>query len=271
MNDKSQIIQWIVEFVEQYSICHGTETKWRTPVVGFADANDELYKELKTIISPTHALPSDIIPGAKCVIAFFIPFEKQIVLSNIADEESSREWDYAYIETNQMIGDLTNYLYEKITEKGYQASNLPPTYNYDSELLISDWSHRSSAYIAGIGTFGINNMLITEKGCCGRIGSVVTDWELPADERPEEEYCLYKAKGICGKCIEKCPNNAFTIVEGKIIYDRYKCNEQIYDKIVPQWPIGLGDTCGKCMCGIPCSFINPNVSVKRKKGIQADC
>lgn len=263
MDDKQRIIHWIVEFVGQYATVHGTETKWRTPVIGVANANDPLYQELKTIISPTHALPSDIIPGAKSVIVFFVPFEKWIVQSNIPEEESSREWDYAYIETNQMLGDLTKYLYEKITEKGYKASNLPPTYNYDPKLLISDWSHRSSAYIAGIGTFGINNMLITEKGCCGRIGSAITDWELPADERPKEEFCLYKLKGICGRCIDRCPNNAFAMTDGKVSYDRYKCNEQIYDKIVKQWPIGLGDTCGKCMCGVPCAFVNPSTFVKR--------
>ena len=257
MDEKEMIKRLICDYVKNYAEAHDVETRWNRPVIGIADAHDPLYKELKTIISPTHALPSDIVPGAKSVIVFFVPFSREIVNSNIQGEESSREWDYAYIETNQMLGDLTGYLYEKITEMGYHASNLPPTYNYDQEKLISDWSHRSSAYIAGIGTFGINNMLITEKGCCGRVASVITDWKLPPDSRPEEEYCLYKAKGICGKCISKCVNNAFCIEEGKVKFNRFKCNEQIYEKIVPQWPIGPGDTCGKCMCGIPCSFRNP--------------
>lgn len=262
MSDRQLIESWITDFINHYPDTHDVETRWREPVIGVADAKDPLYNELKKIIGPTHALPSDIVPGAKSVIVYFVPFEKSIVMSNIPEEESSREWDYAYIETNQMLGELSSYLYKKITEKGYQASNMPPTYNYDQKTLKSDWSHRSSAYIAGIGKFGINNMLITEKGCCGRIGSVITDWELPADERTDEEYCLYKVKGICGKCIEKCVNNAFSVVEGKVIYDRYKCNEQIYEKIIPQWPIGPGDTCGKCMCGIPCSFVNPNLKKK---------
>lgn len=259
MSEKEIIKTWIYDYVSNYVKTHDIETRWREPVIGVADAEDPLYKELKKIISPTHALPSDIVPGARSVIVFFVPFAKEIAVSNIPEEESSREWDYAYIETNQMLRDLTGYLYEKITEMGYHASNLPPTYNYDQEKLISDWSHRSSAYIAGIVTFGINNMLITEKGCCGRIASVITDWVIPPDSRPEEEYCLYKAKGICGKCISRCVNNAFSIKDGEVIYDRYKCNEQIYEKIIPQWPIGPGDTCGKCMCGIPCSFVKPDV------------
>jgi len=176
--DNKEIIDLIVEYVKNYKDLKHTRTSWGDPIIGFADANDELFIKLKEIISPIHTLPSDLVPNAKSVIAFFIPFSTDIVESNIDGEESSEEWDYAYIETNNLIGDLNKFLYEKITEKGYKASLLPATYNYDEERLISDWSHRSVAYIAGIGKFGINNMLITKMGCCGRVGSVVTDIEL---------------------------------------------------------------------------------------------
>ncbi|NCB70564.1 MAG: epoxyqueuosine reductase [Clostridia bacterium] len=262
MENKEIIEKWIVDYLDYYIRANEVETRWRGPVVGIADAEDPLYKELKTIIDSTHALPSDIVPEARSVIAFFIPFSEEIANSNIPGEESSREWDYAYIETNNMISALSTHLYEKITEYGYKASNLPPTYNYDQKTLKSDWSHRSSAYIAGIGTFGINNMIITEKGCCGRFGSVITDWKLQPTERPQEEYCLYKREGICGSCVSSCVNDAFKIRDGAVTYDRYKCNEQIYDKIIPQWPIGPGDTCGKCMCGVPCSLENPSERLK---------
>ncbi|WP_195269518.1 epoxyqueuosine reductase [Eubacterium sp. 1001713B170207_170306_E7] len=252
MNEK--IIRLITEYTKAYPGVRHTETAWREPVIGFADADDPLFAELKNIIGPNHALPSDIVPGAKSVIVFFLPFAKDIVKSNIPEEESSRAWDYAYIETNQLINDLSQYLFDAITGMGYQASLLPPTYNYDAEKLVSDWSHRSVAYIAGIGKFGINNMFITENGCCGRLGSVITDLALTPAARPEEEYCLYKKDGSCKKCLERCVNHAFGLDNGRVSFDRYKCNEQIYEKIIPEYPIGLGDTCGKCMCGVPCSF-----------------
>lgn len=258
MENREQIKSWIAEFIREYRESHTVETQWREPVIGVADAEDPLYQQLKTIISPSHALPSELIPGAKSVIVYFIPFAESVITSNIPDEESSREWDYAYIETNNMLAALSQHLFERITALGYHATNLPPTYNYDEKLLRSDWSHRSSAVIAGIGTFGINNMLITEAGCCGRIGSVVTDWKLEPTQRPREEYCLYKRDGSCGLCLKRCPNLAFSVKNGEVLYDRYKCNEQIYDKIIPQWPIGPGDTCGKCLCGVPCSFKNPS-------------
>lgn len=249
----------ITDYVATYEKQPNIETKWRSPVIGFADTNDKLFYKLKEIIGPNHVLPDEIVPGAKSVIVFFIPFTKDIIESNILGEESSREWDYAYIETNNLISDLSLFLYKEIKSMGYNASLLPPTYNYDEEKLISDWSHRSVAYIAGIGKFGLHNMLITEKGCCGRFGSVITDMELMPTKRVDEEYCLYKINGKCKKCIAKCVNEALYLQNTKVMYNRWKCNEQIYDKIVPEYPIGLGDTCGKCMCGVPCSMGIPKI------------
>ncbi|KNZ42753.1 epoxyqueuosine reductase [Acetobacterium bakii] len=255
MNKKLEDL--ITEYVKSYKALKHTETDWREPIIGFADAGDQLFSKLKEIIGPNHALPADIVPNAKSVIVFFLPFSKEIVKSNIGGEESSREWDIACIETNNLINDLSRYLYEAITEMGFNASLLPSTYNYDEEKLISDWSHRSVAYISGIGKFGIHNMLITKRGCCGRLGSVITDLELTPTPRSEEEYCLYKVNGTCQKCLEKCVNLAFDQQDGEVFFDRKKCNEQIYEKIVPEYSIGLGDACGKCMCGMPCSFIIP--------------
>jgi epoxyqueuosine reductase QueG len=249
-----QIIDLISEYVENYKKSQPVETSWREPVIGFADAEDPLFSELKKIIGPNHVLPTDIVPHAKSVIVFFLPFSKKIVKSNIFGEESSKEWDYACIETNNLINDLSKYLHETITEMGFNASLLPSTYNYDEEKLISDWSHRSVAYISGIGKFGINNMLITKSGCCGRLGSVITDMELTPSLRTSEEYCLYKVNGTCKKCIEKCVNKAFEWQDEIVIFNRQSCNEQIYEKIVAEYPIGLGDACGKCMCGMPCSY-----------------
>lgn len=252
-----EIVELIMEYVKNYKELKHTETDWRDPVIGFADAKDELFPKLKELIGPNHALPSDLVPNARSVITFFLPFSKEIVESNISGEESSRKWDYACIETNNLVGDLNKFLFDKITAKGFEASLLPATYNYDQEKLISDWSHRSVAYISGIGKFGLHNLLITESGCCGRLGSVITDIELTPTTRTDEEYCLYKYNGTCQKCIKRCVNNAFPIQNSSVSFDRKKCNEQIYDKIIPEYPIGFGDTCGKCMCGVPCSLVNP--------------
>jgi len=252
-----EIVELITEYVKNYKKLKNTEFDWGAPIIGFADSKDKLFPKLKELIGPNHALPSDLVPNAKSVIVFFIPFSKEVVDSNVFGEESSREWDISNIETNNLINDLNKFLFERISQKGYVSSLLPATYNYDGEKLISDWSHRHVAYIAGIGKFGLHNLLITERGCCGRLGSVVTDIELIPTKRTDEEYCLFKYNGSCKKCVKRCVNNAFQTQNDELFCNRRKCNEQIYDKIVPEYPIGLGDTCGKCMCNVPCSFVIP--------------
>lgn len=261
--NRRKIEQWILDFVEDYQKQKKTETKWRKPVIGFADAKNPLFQELKTIVGPNHALPDDLVSDARSVVAFFLPFSDEVVKSNIGGVQSSREWDYAYIETNNLIKKLTQYLHDQIAGEGFAASLLPPTYNYDSEKLKSDWSHRSVAYIAGLGTFGIHNMLITDRGCCGRFGSVVTNMELEPSTRKEGENCLFKFNGSCGVCVKRCVCDALAIQNGgSVSYDRYLCNKQIYDRDIPKYDIGQGDTCGKCMVGLPCSTRNPTISLR---------
>lgn len=257
-----KMVTFITDFVRSYPEKYHTETVWREPVIGFANADDPLFFELKHIIGPDHALPFELLEGAKSVIVYFIPFSKETIQSNISKTESSREWDYANIETNFLLSDLNKLLYDVLNAQGYRASLLPPTYNYDEDELVSDWSHKSAAYIAGIGRFGINHVLITDKGCCGRIGSVITNLEFIPTPRSEKEYCLYKYNKSCGKCIKKCVAQAFCISQGTVLYDRHRCNEQIYNQAVPRYPIGNGDACGKCMCGVPCSFRNPCSSLQ---------
>jgi epoxyqueuosine reductase QueG len=252
----------ITEYVASYRDLTRAEYGWRQPVIGFARAADPLFKTLKERISPSHLLPTDLLADAQSVVVFFIPFDKVVIDSNVGGDESSRQWDLCTIETNQLLADLSKHIYEKISAMGHSCVPLPATYNYDKDKLISDWSQRHAGYIAGIGTFGVNNMLITEQGCCGRIGSIITDLLFEPGTKSPIENCLYKYNGTCRKCVERCVNYALSITD-EPVYDRYKCNDQIYNGHVPVYTSGLGDTCGKCLCGLPCSVQNPRKSAIR--------
>lgn len=243
----------ITDYIENYSKTTRVMTEWKTPLVAFAKADDPLFRELKKVISPDHMLPEELLPDARSVIAYFIPFETDVNTGNKGGNTASPEWAQAYVETNKLITDLNTYLIKRLGEKGHRAQLIPPTHNFDKERLISNWSHKHIGYIAGLGTFGVHHMLITKKGINGRLGSIVTSLQLEPTERPGKEYCLYKARGTCLKCLEKCPAGALR----KAVYDRRKCydlclkNAEIYrDK-------GLADVCGKCGSGVPCAFINP--------------
>jgi hypothetical protein len=48
-------------------------------LVAFAAPDDPLFVQLKEIVGPTHAVPRAILPEAKTVIAYFLPFKEFIL------------------------------------------------------------------------------------------------------------------------------------------------------------------------------------------------
>lgn len=251
MNHEIEIM--IKEFVKHYGEARNVETKWKEPLVAYADAQDKMFFELKDIVSPSHALPTEFLLEAKSVVAYFIPFDEEVVKSNIDGKESSKIWAKAYVETNKLILDLNTFIKNNLEELGYKSNVIPATHNFDEKKLINDWSHRHVAYIAGLGKFGLNNMLITDKGCCGRVGSFVTDLKTEPTKRKDGENCLYKHMNICKKCVDKCVNNALKVDS----FDRHKCYEMCLHNAEFHSDINLSDVCGKCLVNVPCSTINP--------------
>ena len=119
----------------------------------------------------------------------------------------------------------------------------------------SRWSQRHVAYLAGHGTFGKNNMLISDAGCVGRYFSIVTALDVTTDAPVRQERCLWKIDGSCGLCMKRCETGALTETE----FDRFKCLEQC---LVNMKRYPGADVCGKCTVELPCSYEIPNVKEK---------
>lgn len=242
----------IVEYVEKYPTLKKTATKWKRPIVGVAKADDPKFESLKESVRATHLTPKELLESGKSVITFFLPFHENVASSNKEGYFASREWAEAYIETNTLIGDLSQYLMDYLKGEQYESATVAATHNFDAASLMSDWSHRHVAEISGIGKFGLNNMLITEQGCAGRVGSVVTSMPLEVTNLPEGEYCLYLKDGTCGVCVKRCPVHAF---ENQ--FDRFKCHALLLENDAHHSDLGLVDVCGKCCSALPCSYRNP--------------
>jgi epoxyqueuosine reductase QueG len=250
---RDKIQSFAKEFVQGYRIENRTLTNWEEPLIAFANAHDRLFLKLKTIISETHSLPTDLLHDAETVISYFIPFQREIALSNIGGESCSEKWAIAYIETNQLIAALNSCLSAELEKANFESVILPPTHNFDEERLISDWSHKHIAFIAGLGNFGLHQMLITEKGCCGRLGSLITNAKIEPTRRPSKEFCLYAYDQSCQKCAENCLFDALK----EDSFDRQKCYAACLSNAKLHSRLGLADCCGKCVCVVPCSFSNP--------------
>jgi len=244
----------ITRTISIFENVHSIKKMWREPLVKFVSLKNMKLAWLKEAVSPDHYLPEDILAGAKSLVCFFIPFHSDIVNSNAEAGPASREWALAYIKTNDLIKTINDDFEKLFAARGYKAGKIPATHNFDKQKLISFWSHRHLAFLAGLGSFGINNMLITEKGCCGRIGTMVSDCE--CDTMPplisKKEFCLNRRNGGCGICRKKCEAGAYGDV-----FDRRACYAQCLKNAERHKDIGLADVCGKCLTGLPCSLAAP--------------
>ena len=262
---KEKITKMIQDFVNEYEQKDNISTKWGEPLVGFANAKHPYILNLKKLITSTHKLPTDVLSDASIVIAYFIPFTKELADTNrMAGDIASHEWALAYEETNEMFVKLNEYIISELRKLGYHADVSPEAFTFDQKILKSNWSHRHFAKIAGLGTFGINNMLITKFGCCGRYSTIVTNLDVTPDSPLEDEFCLYKKNGSCGLCVKHCPSGALTL-DG---YDRHKCyvvlrkNAELYTEFGSSYtnesddcPNSVGsEVCGKCVVNKPCTF-----------------
>lgn len=243
----------IKDYIKNYSQLHNVVTTWKEPLMAVAAACDPTFIELKSQVGPNHLLPQDLLTGAQSVICYFLPFGTNVGRSNRPDEPCSDQWALAYLETNRLIKDLNTYIESELAREGYQAAVTPATHNFDEKTLLSNWSHRHIAVIAGMGTMGLNKMLITDQGCCGRLGSLVTDMPLTPTPPSDVTACLYFYNESCRQCIKNCPQGVLQDNE----FDRHKCYELLLQNAEHHKEKGFADACGKCVSHAPCSFINP--------------
>ncbi len=185
----------------------------------------------------------------KTVAAYFLPFIEEVSFSNIEGRNASSLWAETYVETNKLIFAINGFIKNELEKEGFHTAFAPPTANFDPKILKSNWSYRHIAEITGLGSFGINNILITEKGCCGRLGTFVTDLPVEKETTPLKEYCIAKKNGNCGACQKKCVKDAFS-EEG---FDRFSCFEMCVENGELYKSLGEAWVCGKCLVGLPCS------------------
>lgn len=242
-------IKELIEESIKGMVIDSQNTKYSGPIIAFADALDPEFEKIRDITHENHMLPREWMPSGKTIVSYFIPFAKELMEINRKHKYVAREWAVAYIETNNLIKEINSSIAEKLKLNNINTVWQLPAINYDSEKLMSYWSQRHIAYIAGIGTFGMNNMLITDKGCSGRYGSFIIDYKIEPNKKNRKEMCLNKLNGSCGRCMDICPAKALT-PQG---FDRFKCRNWV--EAVDEFYSDLSscDCCGKCLLG-PCAI-----------------
>jgi len=243
------------------------EPYFGAPLVGFASAGDELFNDFKRIIGPFHLTPDELLQGslgagvrAASVISWVLPITRPTRESNRPEVRfPSRAWAMTRSSGEQFNGALRRHLTAWLTEQGYRAiaPQLSPLWREFADTpvgMASAWSERHAAFAAGLGTFSLNDALITPGGIAHRLGSVVTDLTLPPTPRAYPHFrhnCLYYRDGGCGLCIDRCPVGALSR-EG---HDKNACREYVYQTVPAAVAREYGVTatgCGLCQTRVPC-------------------
>lgn len=240
------------------------------PIFAYAAADDSLFECLKdiSVVGPHHRSPNWWLPEAKSVISFFLPFSEDVKRGNSLNAEwPANSWYHARIEGQRFMLGLAFHVADVLGDAGYACSvpdsrELPEradkrfkmcavlnTPEGEHKLFFtSNWSERHAAFISGLGTFSLSRNLITEKGCAGRVCSIITELELTPTRRAFTD--IYEYCSRCGSCIKRCPAQAITQEEGK---DQKKC-KQFLDSTKTHPPY-YG--CGKCQVSVPCESCIP--------------
>ena len=243
---------------------------WGKPLVGFSRGDDPIYVRFKEDIGAFYLTPYEIFtktfPALKVtadeltVISWVLPHAEQ-TKKGLRKETRlpSERWARARKYGEEVNIKLRTHLVAKLAEAGYEAvapllSALWESKTSDRYGLSSTWSERHAAYASGLGTFGLCDGLITPVGKAMRVGSVVARISVPATQRPYTDhhaYCLYFSKGVCGKCVERCPAGAVSREKG---HDKVKCRAYVDETkgyVISQFGFEAY-ACGFCQVGVPC-------------------
>ncbi len=253
------------------------EPIWDEPLVGFADGDDPIFQEYKRVIGDYHLTPREVLiehlKTAACgfekelpkvsVISWVLPSTRKTRLGMRKEAMvPSLRWNYTRFYGQDFNFKLTRYLVVLLEELCHHAVAPEISAFFERKTSLggfsSNWSQRHVAYAAGLGTFSLNDALITPKGIAVRLGSVVTSAELKPSPRPYENFrsnCLFYRNGSCGRCVARCPAGAIT----ESGHDKIKCREFLYGRQKELLKeegrtgyVGQYYGCGLCQTGTPC-------------------
>lgn len=172
------------------------------PLVGIAGV-DQWKKPPFQPWVPEEFYPQSIYPEARSVIVIGLPISLPVL-----ETSPSIYYHELYVTVNNLLDQYTYRLANFLNERGYPSLFVPRDgYSGIKALLknpVTFFSHRHAAFLAGLGTFGVNNMLLTpEYGPRVRFGSVFTSAEIPFGSRQEKDLCTR-----CMRCMTMCPVSA---------------------------------------------------------------
>ena len=162
---------------------------------------------------PLRADPENLLPGVRSVI--MLATDHATAADGVADvggagEGSGRVARYAW------GADYHDLLRSRVNMLGAWLEARVPGCRTRGVVDSAPLAEREFAWLAGLGWFGKNTMLIDPRaGSFFFLTALLTDLQLPADTPIEVDHC-----GTCTACLDACPTGAF--VEPRVL-DASRC------------------------------------------------
>jgi epoxyqueuosine reductase len=168
---------------------------------------------------PPEFYPQNVMPGTRTVIVIGLPVPLPIL-----ETTPSIFYHELYKTINGLLDQYTYRIALFIESEGHSAVGITRDGYASLDVLrerpVAAFSHRHAAYLAGLGTFGVNNTLLTKRyGPRVRFASILTDVEIEPDTVMKESLCVR-----CMRCVHHCPVQAIQPVDypDKLI-DKARC------------------------------------------------
>jgi len=217
--------------------------------------------------APHGYAPGDFIQGAKSVISVGVRLLdaavdriRLFVNSQMIPRELRmpvQEYIYdtvAYNMVNARLERIGLSIALFLEKQGYPSMCFPATYDRNYDELMSKipnyqafFSHRHAAVRAGLGEFGLSNLVLTpEYGPRMRFNSVITSMQLEPDSIIAEKLCIRDCT-LCQESCALCVDNPKTAILAPI--ENLKWNEIWLDppSVTDKHACASGRCAGECM------------------------
>jgi epoxyqueuosine reductase len=257
------------------------------PMVGFADGDDPIFQDLKAVIGEFHLTPREIIEkyiaGKRWrfgwtgpmehvgVVSWALPLTHETrVMERTAPVGGSPRYNHSRWIGIQLYENVEKYVASLM--EVLRCNAIAPTQSKLFEIkemsggwLAANWSERHVAYACGLGTFGLNGLMITPHGCAVYLGSVVCDRALTPTPRAASHVanCPFYQDRSCGLCIEHCTGAAISKDGRSNVACLKNLRDEQADKIISlgldKGLVGPAPACGRCSTGLPCEDKIPHL------------